>query len=242
MPPKHSAGGGAQVPSTSFGGGAAVPSSSTDIPPPNGSRLLPASITDQSPEVSQDSSVGSPAPLKRQSTLPEPSPKKMVRRIANVTLMEWKERCPPGSQPGSTGIGSTYAILISQEPVALITTKKDQRRVSKKTIIIGDCTGQRAEISIWGLFAARSWMYPEGTVLLLRNLKFHQYFQDNMQLKFADVEPNYEMLITKADDSLDITKELKLWYSNAGVSKILTIEEVGRKARNTMVSNPSTLY
>ncbi len=73
-------------------------------------------------------------------------------------------------------------------------------------------------------------------MLLMRNLKFHQYYKEQLQLKFADNEPNYEMLIAKADDSLDITKSLKQWFSTAGVTKILTIEEVSRKPRNTMVS------
>ncbi len=75
-------------------------------------------------------------------------------------------------------------------------------------------------------------------MLLMRNLKFHQYYKEQLQLKFADTEPNYEMLITKADDSLYITKELKQWFSHAGVAKILSIEEVGRKPRNTMVTCP----
>lgn len=73
-------------------------------------------------------------------------------------------------------------------------------------------------------------------MLLMRNLKFHQYYKEQLQLKFADNEPNYEMLIAKADDSLDITKSLKKWFSIAGVTKLLTIEEVARKPRNTMVS------
>ena len=73
-------------------------------------------------------------------------------------------------------------------------------------------------------------------MLLMRNLKFHQYYKDQLQLKFADAEPNYEMLISKADDTLDITKALKQWYSRAGAIKILTIEEVSRKPKNTMVS------
>jgi hypothetical protein len=72
----------------------------------------------------------------------------------------------------------------------------------------------------------------------MRNLKFHQYYKEQLQLKFADAEPNYEMLIAKADDSLDITKQLKQWFSHAGVAKLLSIEEVGRKPRNTMVSFP----
>ena len=72
-------------------------------------------------------------------------------------------------------------------------------------------------------------------MLLLRNLKFNQYYKEQLQLKFDGNEPNYEMLISKADDSMDITKQLKKWYSHAGVAKILTVEEVGRKPKNTMV-------
>ena len=155
MAPKPSAGA-----SASSGGAAAVPASSSIIQPSNGSRPLPSSFSPSPVEsVSQDSqeSVG----MKRQSTLPallDSSPKKMVRKISNVMISEWMERCPNGSPPGSTGTGSTYAVLISQQPVELITTKKDQRRVSKKSITVGDHSGHTAEISIWGAFAARSWM------------------------------------------------------------------------------------
>jgi hypothetical protein len=141
----------------SSGGAAAVPTTSSDIQQPNGSRQLPPSITGQSPLTSQEP-VESPAPIKRSSSQPDSSPKRMVRKLANVSISEWKERCPDGSPPGSTGSGSTYAVLLSQEPVTIVTTKKDQRRVSKKSITIGDQSGQTAEVSIWGLFAARSWM------------------------------------------------------------------------------------
>jgi ssDNA-binding replication factor A large subunit len=83
----------------------------------------------------------------------------MMRNIVNVSIAEWMDRCPEGSVAGSTGSANTYAVVIEQHPVAIITTKKDQRRVSKKVIIIGDDSGNKAELSIWGTFATRSWMY-----------------------------------------------------------------------------------
>ena len=140
------------------------------------------------------------------------SPKKMVRNIVNITIAEWMERCPDGSPAGSTGTGNTYAVLLDTSPCQTVITKKDQRKVAKKTIIIGDHSGKKAELTIWGNFAARSWTFPEGSVLLFKNLAFSSYYKDELQLKFADPDSAHELLITKASEVLDITKTLKSWF------------------------------
>jgi hypothetical protein len=143
------------------------------------------------------------------------SPKKMIRNIVNISIADWMARCPDGSPTGSTGSGSTYAVLLEAEPCQTITTKKDQRRVAKKAITIGDNTGKTASVTIWGNFAARSWTFPEGSVLLFKNLTFASYYQDKLQLKFADPDAACELLITKAPDILDITKSLKAWFAHS---------------------------
>jgi hypothetical protein len=135
----------------------------------------------------------------------------MVRNFFNVSISDWMDRCPDGSPAGLTGSGNTYAVILDHGPCQTVTTKKDARKVAKKTIILGDCSGKTAELTIWGNFAARSWTFPEGSVLLFRNLIFASYFKEKLQLKFADPDPAHEMLITKAPDFLDITKQLRTW-------------------------------
>jgi hypothetical protein len=83
--------------------------------------------------------------------------KKMVRNVVNISIERWKELCPEGSPSAFSGIGTTYCIIIEQQPSKMVVTKNDQRRVSKKSIIIGDDTGHEAELVIWGPLAARSW-------------------------------------------------------------------------------------
>jgi hypothetical protein len=57
-----------------------------------------------------------------------------------------------------------------------------------------------------------------------------------MQLGFSDSDGNYDMNITKADDNSDITKKIKQWYSLHGDVKLLSIDDIRRKVRGTMVS------
>ena len=76
--------------------------------------------------------------------------------------------------------------------------------------------------------------YPEGTVLLLRNIKFNSWYKETMQLGFADSD-NYDMNISKADDHLDITKRLKIWFSTNVDVKLSTIDDIRRKVRGSMV-------
>ena len=76
--------------------------------------------------------------------------------------------------------------------------------------------------------------YPEGTVLLLRNIKFKGWFKNVMQLGFAESD-SYDMNMTKADDNLDITKNLRTWFSTNGDVKLCTIDDIRRKVRSTMV-------
>jgi hypothetical protein len=83
--------------------------------------------------------------------------KKMVRNVVNISIERWKELCPEGSPSAFSGIGCTYCIIIEQQPAKMVVTKNDQRRVSKKSIIIGDDTGNEAELVMWGPLAARSW-------------------------------------------------------------------------------------
>lgn len=139
------------------------------------------------------------------------SPKRMIRNIVNISLSDWMLRCPEGSPPGMTGSGNTYAVILDHGPCETVTTKKDARKVAKKTIFLGDCSGKSAELTIWGNFAARSWMFPEGSVVLFKNLQFSSYFKNKMQMKFCESDPAYELLITKAPDALEITKQLRLW-------------------------------
>jgi hypothetical protein len=56
-----------------------------------------------------------------------------------------------------------------------------------------------------------------------------------MQLGFSDSDGNYDMNISKADDNLDITKKIKAWFSHNGDVKLLTIDDIRRKIRGTMV-------
>jgi hypothetical protein len=167
----------------------------------------PASTSQTLPSLVSGGGCARPRPF----PIVESSPKKFVRNIVNVSLNDWMERCPDPSPMGCSGTGSTFAVIIEQMPTIVVTTKKDNRKVAKKTIIIGDVTGKQAEITIWGNFAARSWMYPEGSVLLFKNLRFSSYYLNKMQLAFADSDPVYEFVISKADESLDITLELKKW-------------------------------
>lgn len=143
------------------------------------------------------------------------SPKKFIRNIVNVSISDWMARCPDGSPSGSTGSGNTYAVLLDTSPCQTVVTKKDQRKVAKKTIVIGDNTGKQAELTIWGNFAARSWTFPEGSVLLFKNITFSSYYKDSLQLKFADPDSAHELLISKAPETLDITKALKTWLAHS---------------------------
>jgi hypothetical protein len=184
--------------------------------------------------------------------LPDTSPKRIVRNIVNVSIQNWMERCPDGSPAGLTGSGNTYAVILEMGACVTVLTKKDQRKVAKKTIVLGDCSSQQAELTIWGNFAARSWTFPEGSVLLFKNIVFSSYYKSKMQLKFADADAAVELLITRAPDSLEITKQLRTWcvfssckccimahkfirYSASGTCKKISLEEVARKPRNHMV-------
>ncbi len=72
--------------------------------------------------------------------------------------------------------------------------------------------------------------------MLIRNLKFSSYYQNKLQLAFADSERQLEWLISKAEDSLMITKQLKSWFSAHGCIKMMTIEEIRRRPRDSMVA------
>lgn len=172
----------------------------------------PPSVAVSPPSGHESEQAGSKRPALPPAL--DASPKKMVRNIVNITLEEWMQRCPEGSPPGSTGSGNSYAVILDMGPCTTVVTKKDQRRVAKKTIVIGDCSGKEAELTIWGNFAARSWTFPEGSVLLFRNLTFASYYKDKLQLKFADPDAAHELLITKAPESLAITQSLKKWFVN----------------------------
>jgi hypothetical protein len=56
-----------------------------------------------------------------------------------------------------------------------------------------------------------------------------------MQLGFSDSDGNYDMNITKADDNSDFTKKIKQWFSQHGDVKTLSIDDIRRKVRGTMV-------
>jgi hypothetical protein len=85
------------------------------------------------------------------------------------------------------------------------------------------------------LFSHLNTRFPEGTVLLLKHVKFNGWYKEKMQLGFSDSDGNYDMNISKADDHLDITKKIKTWFSLNGDIKLLTIDEIRRKVRGTMV-------
>ena len=77
--------------------------------------------------------------------------------------------------------------------------------------------------------------YPEGTVLLLKHVKFNGWFKEKLQLGFSDSDGSYDMNITKADDTSDVTKKIKQWFSLHGDVKLLSIDDIRRKIRGTMV-------
>ena len=68
----------------------------------------------------------------------------------------------------------------------------------------------------------------------MRNVKFNNWFKEKMQLGFADSD-SYDMNITKADDHLDITKRLKIWFSTNVDVKLSSIDDIRRKVRGSMV-------
>jgi hypothetical protein len=70
--------------------------------------------------------------------------------------------------------------------------------------------------------------------LLLRNIKFNNWYKEKMQLGFADSD-NYDMNIVKADDNLEVTKRLKRWFSTNGDVKLSTLDDIRRKVRGSMV-------
>ena len=186
------------------GGGSASAVTFTALSPPGHSSPICSEGSSGSLSVSE--------PLKRAGQpFCDASPKRMIRNIVNISLGDWMLRCPEGSPPGMTGSGNTYAVVLDHGPCETVTTKKDNRKVARKTIFLGDCSGKSAEVTIWGNFAARSWMFPEGSVVLFKNLIFSSYFKNKMQMKFCDSDPAYELLITKAPDTLEITKQLKQW-------------------------------
>ena len=76
--------------------------------------------------------------------------------------------------------------------------------------------------------------YPEGTVLLLRNIKFNSWYKEKLQLGFADSD-SLDMNMSKADSNLDITKRLKSWFSSHGDVKLSSIDDIRRKVRGSMV-------
>jgi hypothetical protein len=172
--------------------------------------------TSFSPPMQSNGGAAAPSsPNKRiqSSGMLDSSPKRitMVRNTVSVTASEWYHRCPDPSPKGTGGVGSSFLVVIEHFPAAIVTTIKDQRKVAKRTIVVGDDSGKTIDLTIWGNFAARSWTYPEGTILLIKNLKFSGYYKDQIQLVFADADPAHELLITKADESLDVTKRLKKW-------------------------------
>lgn len=183
------------------------------MPPKSASAAAVIAPVTVSPPSSADPADTANAGNKRSGApAVESSPKKFIRNIVNISIADWMARCPDGSPSGSTGTGNTYAVLLDTSPCQTVVTKKDQRKVAKKTIVIGDHTGKKAELTIWGNFAARSWTFPEGSVLLFKNLAFSSYYKDELQLKFADPDSAHELLITKAPDSLEVTKLLKTWF------------------------------
>jgi len=113
------------------------------------------------------------------------------------------KNCAGGFAFCFSGIGCTYCIIIEQQPAKMVVTKNDQRRVSKKSIIIGDDTGNEAELVMWGPLAARAKReeiihfrvcavfqltiprHPEGSVVLLRNLKFGSYYPEQASAGFC---------------------------------------------------------
>jgi hypothetical protein len=175
--------------------------------------MIPAVASPSAPAAA--ASVESASPSKRTQSPggPDASPKRltMVRNTINVSIDEWLHRCPDPSPTGTGGSGNSYVVVIEQYPTVIVVTKKDSRKVSKKSITLGDDSGKTVDLTIWGNFAARSWMYPEGSVLLIKNLKFTGYYKGQLQLAFSDPDPCHEMLISKADESLDVTKKLKKW-------------------------------
>ena len=227
MPPKD-------IPKSSGAGAVPAPSPAPAVAPAASASAGETTLLMADGETAHQSPT---RPVKRAGPDAHESPKKMVRNIVNISLSEWMARCPEGSPAGLTGSGSTFAVIIEQLPTVIVVTRKDHSRmVAKKTIIIGDDTGNQAELSIWGNFAARSWMHPEGSVILFKNVKFNGYYLSKMQLTFADQDPAHELLISKAIDSLDITKKLKSWYSSNGTTKKLLIDDVAKKPKTTMVS------
>jgi hypothetical protein len=77
--------------------------------------------------------------------------------------------------------------------------------------------------------------FPEGTVLLLKHVKFNSWYKTKMQLGFGDSDGNYDMNITKADDNSDFTKKIKQWFSVHCDVTLLSIDDIRRKVRGTMV-------
>lgn len=101
----------------------------------------------------------SPSKKSAASAIDSPSPaKKFVRNVVNISIGEWMERCPDPSVAGATGSGSTFAVVLCEMPTATVTTKRDNKQIAKKTILIGDDSGKTAELIIWGQFACRAWM------------------------------------------------------------------------------------
>ena len=176
------------------------PSGDTTLPPP---LLSDGGSSSQSSASKRAQSPGEPVTSPKRIT--------MVRNTVNVAISEWLLKCPEPSAAGTGGSGNSFVVVIEQFPTVIVITKKDSRKVSKKTIVLGDDSGKFVDLTIWGNFAARSWMYPEGSILLIKNLKFTGSYKGQLQLAFADPDPNHEMLISRADESLDITKKLKKW-------------------------------
>jgi hypothetical protein len=57
-----------------------------------------------------------------------------------------------------------------------------------------------------------------------------------MQLGFSDSDGNYDMNISKADDNSDFTKKNKRWFSLHADVKMLSIDDIRRKVRGSMVN------
>jgi hypothetical protein len=105
---------------------------------------------------------------------------------------------------------------------------------------VGPIGGQELDVrnnafQVCAVFQLTIPRHPEGSVVLLRNLKFGSYYQNKLQLAFADSDQQLEWLISKADDSLVITKQLKSWFSTHGCIKMMTIDEIRRRPRDSMV-------
>jgi replication factor A1 len=144
----------------------------------------------------------------------------VLRQADSATIPTHRFNFSPINLLAQREVGSLVDVLgvvTDVSDAATIVAKATGKELLKRTIKIADQNAS-VELTVWDE-NARSWAYPVGTVLAMRQLKVNQFDGINVGTSFGtsfDVSPN-----------IPDTKKLRDWFLATGGSDVKSISRTG---------------